>query len=353
MSPGGTDSRSIAEMLLALMPWLGLASDDVAVYRLLLTGSPADDAGFGERAGLPPDRVEASLARLAECGFLSDGVVTAPGPALRTLVHRRRAEVQLRRAELERAAGRIEALVSQFVGIVPEAVAGGGSIELITGAEKVGLRANDLMGSARTELLVLNAPPYAQLSTPPYSSEPAVGDTPPASEDVTGRALARGLRVRHVIAHEGIDVPRRMSELAELVELGLEVRVQQRVPTKLIIADRTTALLPPTVVADPGSSAVLLRDGLLMNALIPLFDAVWDTALPLGVAAAGPQGGPSDEERILLGLLASGLKDEAIARQLDVHVHTARRRISALLTRLGADSRFQAGFRAARRGWLE
>lgn len=58
------------------------------------------------------------------------------------------------------------------------------------------------------------------------------------------------------------------------------------------------------------------------------------------------------EERALLGLLASGLKDEAIARQLGVHVHTARRRITALLARLGAGTRFQAGVQAGRRGWL-
>jgi len=54
-----------------------------------------------------------------------------------------------------------------------------------------------------------------------------------------------------------------------------------------------------------------------------------------------------------LALLASGLKDEAIARQLDVHVHTARRRITGLLERLDATTRFQAGMQASRRGWLE
>ncbi|MBD0746961.1 hypothetical protein BG418_02455 [Streptomyces sp. CBMA152] len=62
---------------------------------------------------------------------------------------------------------------------------------------------------------------------------------------------------------------------------------------------------------------------------------------------------PSEEQLELLGLLAEGLKDEAIARRLGVHVHTARRRITRLLHDLDADTRFQAGARATLRGWLD
>jgi DNA-binding NarL/FixJ family response regulator len=118
-------------------------------------------------------------------------------------------------------------------------------------------------------------------------------------------------------------------------------------------------MLPPSAVADPLESALIIHDGLLANALVPLFEATWDTALPLAAVegssdtSAYPSGPPTAEERALLALLASGLKDEGIARQLDVHVHTARRRISALLAKLGASTRFQAGVQAGRRGWLE
>ncbi|HKT05044.1 MAG TPA: helix-turn-helix transcriptional regulator [Rugosimonospora sp.] len=60
--------------------------------------------------------------------------------------------------------------------------------------------------------------------------------------------------------------------------------------------------------------------------------------------------GLSAAEHETLRLLGTGLKDEAIARQLGVSMRTARRRISTLLTRLGAVSRFQAGAETARRG---
>ena len=46
-------------------------------------------------------------------------------------------------------------------------------------------------------------------------------------------------------------------------------------------------------------------------------------------------------------LLLSGLTDEAIARQLALGYRTVQRHIAALMTKLGAHTRFQAGVRAA------
>ena len=54
----------------------------------------------------------------------------------------------------------------------------------------------------------------------------------------------------------------------------------------------------------------------------------------------------------LLVLMAGGAVDEQIARALGVSVRTVRRRIATLLAELGADSRFQAGAEAVRRGWI-
>jgi DNA-binding NarL/FixJ family response regulator len=54
----------------------------------------------------------------------------------------------------------------------------------------------------------------------------------------------------------------------------------------------------------------------------------------------------------VLQLLTTGLKDEAIARQLGTSMRTTRRRIASLLATLGVATRFQAGVEAARRGLL-
>ena len=46
------------------------------------------------------------------------------------------------------------------------------------------------------------------------------------------------------------------------------------------------------------------------------------------------------------------MNDKAIARQLGVSERTAHRRVAGLMTRLGAESRFQAGVQAARNGLM-
>ncbi len=55
---------------------------------------------------------------------------------------------------------------------------------------------------------------------------------------------------------------------------------------------------------------------------------------------------------LVLALMAVGMKDEAIARQLGMSPRTLRRRSQELLAELGAGNRFQAGVEAARRGWI-
>ncbi|MEH0400464.1 helix-turn-helix transcriptional regulator [Streptomyces sp. B21-088] len=61
---------------------------------------------------------------------------------------------------------------------------------------------------------------------------------------------------------------------------------------------------------------------------------------------------PNGKERALLRLVAEGCTDAAAAGQLHVSHRTARRMMAVLMERLGARSRFEAGVKAARRGWL-
>ena len=61
---------------------------------------------------------------------------------------------------------------------------------------------------------------------------------------------------------------------------------------------------------------------------------------------------PPAEDAHLLALMAAGLKDEVVARQLGLSLRTVRRRIAHLMDELDADTRFQAGLEASRRGWL-
>jgi len=87
-------------------------------------------------------------------------------------------------------------------------------------------------------------------------------------------------------------------------------------------------------------------------ALVALFEQIWLSANPPGVTQPRDERGLNPQEQEILRLLASGQTDEVVARRLDVSVRTGRRITAELMERLGARSRFQAGYLAAVHGWL-
>ena len=95
---------------------------------------------------------------------------------------------------------------------------------------------------------------------------------------------------------------------------------------------------------------LLIRQRGLVEALMLLFELMWDRAAPVAELDRGEA--RPDLRRLLLLQLADGAKDEQIARTLGLSLRTVRRRIADLLIELGVDSRFQAGVEAVRRGWL-
>ncbi|MFF5938630.1 helix-turn-helix transcriptional regulator [Streptomyces sp. NPDC012508] len=63
--------------------------------------------------------------------------------------------------------------------------------------------------------------------------------------------------------------------------------------------------------------------------------------------------GLSEQQREALQMLASGMKDEKIARNLGVSLRTVSRMLSELMQELGASSRFEAGCARCVLGWLD
>ncbi|MGW1228856.1 LuxR family transcriptional regulator [Streptomyces sp. NPDC001515] len=323
---------------------LGLGADELRVYEALLDPpAPASRTALARRLGLTVRRVTNALARLAGQGFvhparrgtaLPDAV--APATALRNLIHLRQAELLHRSAELEELTGSVDRIAARIQSAVP--TAGTTGIEAVRGGRAIAARVASLLISASEEVVLLDRPPYA-------SSEP---NGMPAPLDVT-EPVRRGVRVRVVVDREGLRFHGRARGLGELAAQGVQIRVGRDLPTKLIGIDRRVTLLPPTDAADPTASALVVSDALLSNALVPLFEGIWERALPIGSVVEEEI---TDEDRELLTMLASGLKDEAMARRLDIHVHTVRRRITRLMRALNAETRFQAGVQAALRGWL-
>jgi DNA-binding CsgD family transcriptional regulator len=132
-------------------------------------------------------------------------------------------------------------------------------------------------------------------------------------------------------------------------EAGEQIRLLPELPTRLLIIGRTHALLPEPLGFADGPRTLVRQQG-LVEALTLWFELLWDRAAPV---AALDRGEPrADLRRFLLQQLAAGAQDEQIARRLGVSLRTVRRRVADALTELGADTRFQAGVEAVRRGWI-
>lgn len=132
-------------------------------------------------------------------------------------------------------------------------------------------------------------------------------------------------------------------------DVGEEIRVLPDVPTRMFVIGTTHAVLPEPLgfVDEPRT---LVRQQGLVEALGLLFEMMWERAST--VPELERPEARSDLRRFLLQQLATGAQDEQMARQLGISLRTVRRRVADLMAELGADSRFQAGVEAVRRGWL-
>lgn len=134
-------------------------------------------------------------------------------------------------------------------------------------------------------------------------------------------------------------------------------------PPVAALAPEAGALGPAGGALGPAKGALGRTGGAPVRAAGSLTPAVGTPGAAAGASGSAPgtqgplAGTPSPaagslslEDRRLLALLAAGLKDDAIARQLGTSPRTLRRRLRHLLDELNAETRFQAGAQASRRG---
>ncbi|MCX4824568.1 LuxR C-terminal-related transcriptional regulator [Streptomyces sp. NBC_01142] len=127
-----------------------------------------------------------------------------------------------------------------------------------------------------------------------------------------------------------------------------EVRVSARVPGWLVILDRRIALVPADQ-QNPRGGTMLIRNPVVVSNMRSVFGSMWQSAVPLSATATTVL---QSRHREILRLMSGGLTDSAGARTLNISLRTYRRHVADIMSKLGVESRFQAGAAAHRLGWL-
>lgn len=130
----------------------------------------------------------------------------------------------------------------------------------------------------------------------------------------------------------------------------LTVRTHRAQGLTASIVDSRSALVCADLTVDARASTIHAVS--VIRALEKLFESMWQVAVPAGAPIDFGSPARSDMARAVLRCLRLGLTDEVAARELSISVRTYRRYVADIMKMLDADSRFQAGVRAAALGLL-
>ncbi|HEX8004104.1 MAG TPA: helix-turn-helix domain-containing protein [Mycobacteriales bacterium] len=316
----------------------GIEPLEERLYRALLRTSPLSLPEIADTLGVPEGLLRGPVERLVAIGFVTtltdEGDLYVPVPpdlALHLVVSREELKLQRRLEELSRLRGSAARLSRQLVGEAKESRID--VVHVVDGDPLVRRKMSDVALLARGEVRILEPMPLPEedLETQP---------------EVTRKVIYE---------RAALDEPDVLDRVQRRQIVGDQVRLIPKPPARLVLADGDLAFVG--LDPDPQGKArgALVHPSPLLATLSTVFDLLWDRAIPLDV---GVRGGAdtgwriSDEDAAMLRLLAAGLKDQAIARHLGIGLRTVVRRIGNLSRALDAETRFQAGLQAARRGLL-
>ncbi|MFD7230425.1 helix-turn-helix transcriptional regulator [Streptomyces sp. NPDC059881] len=320
---------------------IGLDARQESAYRALVALGAAEVTDLAHRLALAEPETERALRVLEQHGLAAQSsaragrwVAAPPGVALGALLTQHRHELE--QAELAAALLAEEYRAESTEPAVHDLV------EVVTGASAVAHRFLQLQLGATDEVCALvNGKPVA------------VSGMDNEAEETAAR---RGVAYRVVIEREVLTLPTGVTEVAASLGRDELVRVVDRVPTKLVVADRTLAMVPLSGRGSEPAALVVHASGLL-ESLMGLFEAVWREALPLRLGAGAEVSeeeapGPDSADLEILSLLLAGMTDASVAKQLDLGLRTVQRRVKGLMELTGVTTRLQLGWHAYEKGWV-
>lgn len=320
---------------------VGLVEREGRVYEALVEQGHATAARIAAEVALSPAQASRTLAGLAARGLLTRlpgrparFAAVAPEHAAASLI-----AVQERQLLDLRARARQLGAVHRRASVAWQHPAD--LIEVLEGAANVANAFRRLQQDAQHQ--------FRGFDRPPYLNNPMDGN-----DEEDRRLTNEEVAYRVIYDRSAVAMPGRMADIWNGIRLGEQARVGD-VPMKMMLCDDRSALIP---VATAGSgysidAAYLIGPSSLLDALSALFESLWQRAVPVNRVPQEDGGDDLAAEDVdLIGLLVAGNTDERIARSLGWHVRTVSRHVHQLMARVGAQTRFQLGVEAVRRGWV-
>lgn len=322
---------------------LGLDCVCESVYVTILANPGIRPEDLAAQLSLSPSDMDSAVQQLRSLTLLQ--LSRTDGEGLRAVSPERGMEILLavqeaelasfqQRVELSRAAA--ARLIAEHAKIddtrdTPE-------IEYLSGIDAIRLRLETL--SARVEAEVMNFSPTKQTETDVSAGKLA-----------TLRYAGTKVSSRTIYQHSALQDPVTADYMMWLIGHGFELRTTPALPSRMVIFDRKTGVLPMNS-DDSREGAVVLYGRATVTAFCSLFDWVWDRATPLDRDLATRDAVSAAMEEEAIWLLAQGYTDETVAKRLGISPRTSRRIVESMMRRLGARSRFQAGVFAERNDML-
>ncbi|MFI7609496.1 LuxR family transcriptional regulator [Micromonospora sp. NPDC049366] len=320
---------------------VGLTTKVEAVYVAMIQNPTWGVEELAAGLRISEEAVRSALNAMAEQALVRPRDAASPSLAavsphagLLSLLAKAEADLVTRQGQLEAARAAIASLAA-----VHDASRERDEIVRLDGPTAVQERLTELSASVVSECLVLRT----DLGLNPEALQ--------FDRHLKERALARGVALREICPDSARHRPHMQAYAKWLATNGVSARTVPDVPIRLLVADRSVALVPADV-EHPGRGALEIRSAGAVAALRLLFEQVWNSGTPFGQRPEAGDGGLTPQIRALLHLFDAGHTDESAGRKLGFSARTVRRVVAELTDRLGVSSRFQAGAEAVRQGWI-
>ncbi len=263
---------------------IGLTGSEARVYLVLVSHGTLTAVDTCKLSGVPRAKIYEILINLSASGLCYEisgkrkkYSAVNPKEGLERRMEKARRDLEAKE-QISSAAG--EKLLPIFKSLETASSLVASTIHFLSNADltaKIYLR---VLQEAQQEILFLSKAPY-NISVK-------------ASQKFVYEALARGVRVRSLFEYSECQNPEALAEILQNRARGVEVRVLDTLPSKLIVGDHNLALLimndnsspreefePPRGTAQDLFSGMLIEYPSTVSLLRLAFESLWQQALPL------------------------------------------------------------------------